>query len=127
MDEGLVKIILAVISLLGTIITVVLVPYLKSKTTEKQRDNIYTIVTLAVSAAEQIYFKPGEGEKKKEYVINYLSSKGIKLTVEDLNIFIEAAVLELNLIQLPPESPGITIWGFFYFLGYIISILSFIK
>ena len=37
MDEGLVKIILAVISLLGTIITVVLVPYLKSKTTEKQR------------------------------------------------------------------------------------------
>ena len=29
MDEGLVKIILAVISLLGTIITVVLVPYLK--------------------------------------------------------------------------------------------------
>lgn len=103
MDEGLVKIILAVISLLGTIITVVLVPYLKSKTTEKQRDNIYTIVTLAVSAAEQIYFKPGEGEKKKEYVINYLSSKGIKLTVEDLNIFIEAAVLELNLIQLPPE------------------------
>ena len=103
MDEGLVKIILAVISLLGTIITVVLVPYLKSKTTEKQRDNIYTIVTLAVQAAEQIYFKPGEGEKKKEYVVNYLSSKGIKLTIEDLNLFIEAAVLELNLIQLPPE------------------------
>lgn len=103
MDEGLVKIILAVISLLGTIITIVLVPYLKSKTTEKQRDNIYTIVTLAVSAAEQIYFKPGEGKKKKEYVINYLSSKGIKLTIEDLNIFIEAAVKELNLIQqLPP-------------------------
>lgn len=103
MDEGLVKIILGVISLLGTIITVVLVPYLKSKTTEKQRDNIYTIVSLAVSAAEQIYFKPGEGEKKKEFVINYLSSKGIKLTIEDLNIFIEAAVKELNLIQqLPP-------------------------
>lgn len=103
MDEGLVKIILGVISLLGTIITVVLVPYLKSKTTEKQRDNIYTIVSLAVSAAEQIYFKPGEGKKKKEYVVNYLSSKGIKLTIEDLNIFIEAAVKELNLIQLPPE------------------------
>lgn len=103
MDEGLVKIILGVISLLGTIITVVLVPYLKSKTTEKQRDNIYTIVTLAVSAAEQIYFKPNEGKKKKEFVINYLSSKGIKLTIEDLNIFIEAAVKELNLIQqLPP-------------------------
>ena len=105
MDEGLVKIILGVISLLGTIITVVLVPYLKSKITEKQRDNIYTIVSLAVSAAEQIYFKPGEGEKKKEFVINYLSSKGIKLTIEDLNIFIEAAVKELNIIQSELLSP----------------------
>lgn len=107
MDEGLVKIILAIISLLGTIVTVVLVPYIKSKTTEKQRDNIYTIVTLAVSAAEQIYFKPGEGKKKKEYVVNYLSSKGIKLTVEDLNVFIESAVKELNIWQeqlLPPDT-----------------------
>lgn len=104
MDEGLVRIILAVIALLSAAITGVVVPYLKSKTTATQRDNIYTIVTLAVSAAEQIYFKPGEGEKKKEYVINYLYSKGIKLTIEDLNIFIEAAVKELNLIQqLPPQ------------------------
>ena len=46
---------------------------------------------------------PVKARRRKEYVINYLSSKGIKLTVEDLNIFIEAAVLELNLIQLPPE------------------------
>ena len=43
MDDGTLKIILAVISLLGTIVTVVLVPYIKSKTTEKQRDNIYTL------------------------------------------------------------------------------------
>lgn len=99
MDEGMVKIILAVIGLLGTIITVVLVPYFRSKTTEKQRDNIYTLVMLAVSAAEQIFFKPGEGEKKKEYVLKYLFSRGIKLTIEDLNIFIEAAVKELNIIQ----------------------------
>ena len=105
MDEGLVKIILAVIGLLGTIITVVVVPYIRSRTTETQRANIYTIVMLAVQAAEQIYFKPGEGEKKKQYVINYLGSKGIKLTVEDLNIFIESAVNEMNTIKeniLPP-------------------------
>ena len=105
MDEGIVKIILAVISLLGTIITVVVVPYFKSKTTETQRSNIYTIVMLAVQAAEQLYYKPGSGKQKKEYVVNYLSSKGIKLTVEDLNVMIEAAVKELNLIQqnsMPP-------------------------
>ncbi|MDU5080211.1 phage holin, LLH family [uncultured Tissierella sp.] len=99
MNEGLVKIILGLIGLLGTIVTYVLVPYLKSKTTKEQRENIYFLVSLAVQAAEQIYIKPGQGEKKKEYVINYLNSRGIKLTVEDLNIFIEAAVKELNIIQ----------------------------
>lgn len=99
MNEGMVKIILALIGLLGTVITTVLVPYLRSKTTKEQREDIYFLVTLAVQAAEQIYFKPGQGEEKKEYVINYLYSRGIKLTVEDLDMFIEAAVLELNIIK----------------------------
>lgn len=105
MNEGIVKILLAVLGLLSAIVTGILIPYIKSKTTETQRGNIYALVTLAVQAAEQIYFKPGQGEKKKEYVINYLSSRGIKLTVEDLNVFIEAAVKELNIWQdqlLPP-------------------------
>lgn len=99
MNEGLINIILALITLLSTIITYLLVPYLKSKTTERQRNNIYTLVMLAVQAAEQIYFKPGQGKDKKIYVVDYLSSKGIKLTVEDLDLFIEAAVKELNLMQ----------------------------
>lgn len=99
MNDGMVKIILALIGLLGSIITYVLVPYLKSKTTEKQRDNIYVVVLLAVRAAEQIYNTSGQGKFKKEYVIKYLNSKGIKLTVEDLNMFIEAAVKELKIIE----------------------------
>ena len=82
------EIIMALIGLLGAIITGVLIPYIRSRTTKEQRENIYTIVQLAVKAAEQIYFKPGQGEKKKEYVVNYLSAKGIKLTVEYLDVFI---------------------------------------
>lgn len=99
MNINLTEIIVALIGLLGLIITGVLVPYIRSKTTAKQRDNIYTVVSLAVQAAEQIFFKPGEGEKKKQFVIDYLSSRGIKLTLEDLNIMIEAAVKELNIFQ----------------------------
>lgn len=101
------EIILAVLGLLSAVVTGILIPYIKSKTTETQRDNVYTLVTLAVQAAEQIYFKPGEGKKKKEYVVSYLSSRGIKLTVEDLNVLIEAAVKELNIWQnefLPPAN-----------------------
>lgn len=105
MTINITEIVVALIGLLGVVITGVLVPYIRSRTSSEQRANIYTLVMLAVQAAEQIYFKPGQGEKKKQFVINYLSSKGIKLTIEDLNIMIEAAVKELNLIQkdfLPP-------------------------
>lgn len=99
MNINLTEIIVALIGLLGLIITGVLVPFIRSKTTSEQRDNIYAVVFLAVQAAEQIFFKPGEGEKKKQFVIDYLSSRGIKLTIEDLNIMIEAAVKELNIFQ----------------------------
>ena len=99
MNEGSIKIILAIIGLLGTIITYVLVPYIKSKTTENQRDNIYNLVLIAVRAAEQIYNMSGQGKLKKEYVIEYLNSKGVKVTIEDLDVFIEAAVRELTIIE----------------------------
>lgn len=100
MDEGIVKIILAVIGLLGTIITVVLVPYIKSKTTANQRDNIFTLIAIAVSAAEQVLkIEDPTGEKRKRYVVEYLNTKGVKITNYDLDIFIEAAVKELNIVQ----------------------------
>ena len=88
------------IGLLGAIITGVLIPYIKTKTTREQRENIYTIVFHAVKAAEQLLKKKDQtGEKRKESVINYLSNKGVKLTIEDLDVLIEAAVRELNIIQ----------------------------
>ena len=90
---------MALIGLLGTVITVVLVPYLKCKTTEKQRNNIYTLVMFAVRAAEQILkIEDPTGKKRKQYVVEYLNSKGMKINENDLNIFIEAAVKELNVI-----------------------------
>ena len=105
MDINWTEIFVALIGFLGAIITGVLIPYIRTKTTATQRENIYTIVFNAVKAAEQILKKEDPtGEKRKQYVINYLSSKGINLTIEDLNILIEAAVKELNIIQekIPP-------------------------
>ena len=37
---------------------------------------------------------------KKKYVVEYLRNKGINISEEDLNILIEAAVRELNLLQV---------------------------
>ena len=49
----------AVAALLATIITAVVVPYVKSRTTASQQAQINAWVRIAVSAAEQIYSDPG--------------------------------------------------------------------
>ncbi|WP_077369726.1 phage holin, LLH family [Anaerosalibacter sp. Marseille-P3206] len=87
------------IPILGAILTYLIVPFVKSKTTKQQRDNIYFWVQVAVGAAEQIYAGKGQGKLKKEYVITFLQSKGINITIQELDVLVEAAVKELNLVQ----------------------------
>ena len=82
--------------LLGAVILYVIVPYIKSKTTEAQQDSINDWVRIAVAAAEQIYTGSGRGAEKKAHVLAFLSSKGITLDEASVDVMIEAAVLELN-------------------------------
>lgn len=89
-------IIKVVIPTLGALITLVIIPYINSKTTKEQRENAYFWVRVAVMAAEMIYKEKGQGLLKKEYVVKYLTEKGIRLSVDDLNAIIEAVVNELN-------------------------------
>ena len=99
MSEENSKIIISIITIIGSIITTYLLPFIKAKTTQKQRENIYTLVNFAVKASEQIFCTECSGPKKKEYVLNYLNEKGIKMSQNDLEILIEAAVKELNITQ----------------------------
>ena len=92
-------IIKVIIPILGAIITYLIVPFIKQKTTKEQRENIYFWVKVAVQAAEQIYKEKGQGKLKKEYVVDFLVSKGINITIQELDVLIEAAVKELNIIQ----------------------------
>ena len=91
----------AAIALLGAVITYILVPYIRTRTTQGQRDNILFWVGVAVNAAEQIFAGSGLGDKKKQYVLDFLIGKGIKVSTEQLNALIEAAVFEIN--QLSQE------------------------
>ena len=74
----------------------IVIPYIKSKTTVEQQQEISAWVKIAVSAAEQIYKGVGRGEEKKEYVLNWLAEKGIKIDADELDAMIESAVYELN-------------------------------
>ena len=85
-----------IIPILGAILTYLIVPLILQKTTKQQRENVYFWVTVAVGAAEQIYREKGQGKLKKEYVVDFLVSKGINITIQELDVLIEAAVLELN-------------------------------
>ena len=86
----------AVAAVLCAVVTCVLVPYIKSKTTTEQQKEINAWVKIAVAAAEQIYTGSGRGEEKKQYVIDFLKQKGFKVDEESVSNAIEAAVKQLN-------------------------------
>ena len=86
----------AVFALIAAIITAIVIPYIKSKTTAQQQKEINAWVKIAVSAAEQIYTGSGRGEEKKAYVLNWLTSHGITVDESKLDAMIEAAVYALN-------------------------------
>lgn len=89
----------AVIALIGVIITCVIIPYLKTKTTAMQREKAQAWIDIGVNAAEQIFKTTGVGKKKKEYVINFLKSKGITYDEATIDALIEASVKALNIAQ----------------------------
>lgn len=90
------KILEAVIVLVLAVVTTFLVPYIKSKTTKEQRDQMESWAKIAVTAAEQIYNGVGRGEEKKQYVLDFLKSQGYTLDIDAINALVESAVRELK-------------------------------
>lgn len=86
----------AVFALVAAVITAIVIPYIKSRTTAQQQAEINAWVKIAVAAAEQIYTGSGRGEEKKAYVLNWLAEHGVTLDEERINALIEAAVYDLN-------------------------------
>lgn len=86
----------AVFALVAAVITAIVIPYIKSRTTAQQQEEINAWVKIAVAAAEQIYTGSGRGEEKKAYVLNWLAEHGVTLDEERINALVEAAVYDLN-------------------------------
>ena len=100
MNEGLFKIILSLIPVLGAIVTYFIIPFLKEKIGTEKLSQYKEWATLAVKAAEMLWTESGMGSDKKQFVIDYLSKmfneKKVIITEEQMNVLIEAAVQELN-------------------------------
>ncbi len=82
------------IALFGALVTYVLIPYIKSKTTEAQQDNIRAWVEHVVWATEKV----AERAKinKYEYAKRYIKQRFPNLTDDEINILIESSVKELD-------------------------------
>ncbi len=86
----------AVFALMGVVITAVVIPYIRSRTTAQQRAELSAWVSVAVSAAEQLYKGSGRGSEKKAYVLEWLDAHGVAVDGDKLDALIEAAVYELK-------------------------------
>lgn len=90
------QVIVALIGLISVLLSTVLIPYFRAKTTQEKWNNALFWVKLAVQSAEQIYNQQGMGEAKKKYVEEFLAKYNIKLDPEQIDVAIEAAVNQLT-------------------------------
>ena len=95
----LTQIAIAIITLMVSCVSAFLIPYLKSKFTSQQLNTATMWVDIAVEAAEMIYKGTGRGEEKKQYVLNFLNSKGFTLNTSEIDNLIESGVLQLKQLE----------------------------
>lgn len=100
MDKDiLINIILAIIAFLGSVITGVLVPYIKKSKNKNNMMLLKLIVDTLVTAAEEIFVGKGKGDEKFKWVYDELVKRYPKIDEKEAKILIESAVNELHNVQ----------------------------
>ena len=98
MTIDLTQIILAVITLIGAVITRYLIPWIKEKTNEKQFEALKLLAKVGVYAAEQL-FSTEQWKEKKQYVLDFLKQNGYEVNAPAVDALIESLVRELRIEQ----------------------------
>ena len=102
------EIVVAVLGLLGLIVTTVLVPWIKSKMTNEQWQMIVNYAYAGVQAAEIIFNAQGQGEAKFEWTADYIEQQcaahGIKIDGDTIKVVIESAWIEFGLDKHDKEA-----------------------
>lgn len=89
------EILQALTYLLVAIVSLFVIPAIKNKVGAQNMDEFLRWVDIAVAAAEQL-FNSEQAKTKKEYVLNYLSTKGFVVDEAEVEVAIEAAVNRLH-------------------------------
>ena len=85
----------AIIALAVAIITVFVIPWIKSRTTAQEREELLAWVDIAVAAAQQLFYADS-GKARLAYALSILESKGFDINDDTVCDAVEAAVLKLH-------------------------------
>jgi len=107
MTIDLTQIILAIITLIGGIITRYLIPWIKDKLDDRQYAVFCGLVKTGVYAAEQI-FSTEQWKEKKQYVVDLLKENGYTVDTTAVDALIEATVRELRIEQGQRKDAAVT-------------------
>lgn len=85
-----------IVELIAAIAIAFAIPCIKTYMDNGELQKLMAYAQIGVKAAEMLFKESGMGEKKKEYVIEFLKSKGYDLDMDALEAVIESAVLEMK-------------------------------
>ena len=97
------EIISIILSLIGVVLTSAVIPYIRAKTTVEKKKRIYSLIQIAVTAAEQVIQGENKGNERFGYVLTCVENCGIKLDGSELKAIIESEVYNLN--NIPNRTP----------------------
>ncbi len=92
----LTRIVLSALGLIAGTVTAFLIPLIRSKLSETQREKLRFWINVAVNAFEQTIRGEGMGEKRKAAVLEFLHSRGITVNTDEIDAMIEAEVNKLR-------------------------------
>ena len=86
----------AILTVIFAVITVFVIPYLRSKYSQSDLEKALTWAKIAVNAAEQLAKKGAiDPDERKDYAMAVLEEKNIKLDLYELDDIVESFVREL--------------------------------
>lgn len=85
----------AIVSLAVAVLTVFVIPWLQTRISANEMDQMLKWVDVAVMAAQQLYHT-ADGPTRLEYAMDLLESKGYNIDQQEIRDAVEAAVLKLH-------------------------------
>lgn len=94
----------AIISLVATVITIFLIPWLRERFGNEKLNKAKSWVEIAVLAAEKLYGS-GNGKKKLAYARSFLAEHNVKLDFDTLKVMVDAEIKKMEQAAKKEEAP----------------------